>query len=100
LAAAAEGAALIFRQSTPYTNVLIGLKRPLQAVSADLAVSTDGLGALDLAERRAAGAEREKQFGLSIQAGSLSAPFHGHNDYLRFLVITTVLQNAITAVLL
>ena len=74
--AALEGAALVLGHAAPDTGVLAGLDGPLQAGVDHLTPAADGLGLLDLSDRRAGVPNREEQLGVLVEAGSAVAPVH------------------------
>src|SRR5690242_11162708 len=63
---AADLAALLLGGAAPDARVLVGQEGELQAGLADLALAADGLGVLDLLDRRAGGPDREEQIGVGV----------------------------------
>src|SRR5690242_19322463 len=70
-------AALVLTEPTPDTGVLAALKRPLQALLHDGAAAADGLGFLDLQQRRTGVADGEEEFRVFLAANGVVTPVHG-----------------------
>lgn len=75
--AALHGAALVLAETTPDAGVLAGLERPLQALLHDGAATADGLGFLDLQQRRTGVADGEEELGVFLAANGVVTPVHG-----------------------
>ncbi|MGY3679845.1 two-component sensor histidine kinase/PAS domain-containing protein [Streptomyces sp. TE33382] len=75
--AALHRAALVLAEATPDAGVLAGLKRPLQALLHDGAATADGLGFLDLQQRRTGVADGEEQLGVFLTTNGVVTPVHG-----------------------
>src|SRR5690349_6907739 len=75
--AALHGAALVLAETAPDAGVLTGLERPLQALLHDGAAAADGLGFLDLQQRRTGVADGEEEFRVFLAANGVVTPVHG-----------------------
>src|SRR5690606_19695439 len=75
--AALHRAALVLAESTPDAGVLTGLERPLQALLDHRAAAADGLGFLDLQQRRTGVADGEEELGVFLAANGVVTPVHG-----------------------
>src|SRR6478735_1344654 len=75
--AALHCAALVLAEATPDAGVLAGLERPLQALLHDGAATADGLGFLDLQQRRTGVADGEEQLGVFLTTNGVVTPVHG-----------------------
>src|SRR5689334_9147108 len=75
--AALHGAALVLAETAPDAGVLTGLERPLQALLHDGAAAADGLGFLDLQQRRTGVADGEEQLGVFLTTNGVVTPVHG-----------------------
>jgi len=71
-----EGTSFVIGQSAPDSGVLTGLDGPFQAGLNDLASTADSLCLFGLAKRGAGVPDREEQFGVLVQAGSMVTPSH------------------------
>ena len=70
----AELAALLLGGASPHARVLVGHHRELKAGGLRSAGVADGLGAVDLLDRRAGGADREEQIRIGVLASGDRAP--------------------------
>ena len=70
----AELPALFLGGAAPHARVLVGGEGVLEARGLSVAFPADGLGVLDLLDRRAGGAHREEQVGIGVAAGGDVAP--------------------------
>src|SRR3954454_7256373 len=75
--AALQCAALVLGQPTPDAGVLARAESPVQARLHHRAATADGLGLLDLHDRRAGRPDREEQLGVLVPAERAVAPIHG-----------------------
>src|SRR4051812_31361670 len=78
-ATALDGAPFLFAHPAPDAGVLTGLECPLETLIGHGAAPADGLGLLDLQERRAGRPDGEEQLGVLVAADSTVAPVHGGN---------------------
>jgi hypothetical protein len=67
-------ATLVFRSATPDASVLVGLKSKVETFHVDGALAAHRFGLCDLQESLASGANREKEFGISISTSGLVSP--------------------------
>src|SRR5690606_6462357 len=74
--AALERAALVLGHAAPDTGVLAGLHGPLEAAVHDVAAPADGLGLIDLQQRRPGVPDREEQLRVLVEARGAVAPVH------------------------
>src|SRR3954452_25231061 len=65
-ATALDGAPFLFAHPAPDAGVLTGFERPLEALVVHGAPPADGLGLLDLQERRAGRPDREEQLRVLV----------------------------------
>src|SRR5690606_20191931 len=70
----AQRPALLLGRPTPDAAVLVGHQRVLEALGLDVAGAAHGLGALDLLDGRAGGADREEEVGVGVATGAVVTP--------------------------
>jgi len=75
--AALHGTALVLAETTPDAGVLAGLERPLQTLVHHGTAPADGLGFLDLQQRRTGVADGEEELGVFLAANGVVTPVHG-----------------------
>jgi hypothetical protein len=80
-----ERATLIFAETAPDAMILAGFERPLQALFAHVATTTDELGFFDLENGGAGVSDREEELGVFVEARAAMAPVH--DDLTPFSVL-------------
>src|SRR3954447_8682431 len=77
LVLAAEVGAVLLGGAAPDARVLVGGEGVLEALLTGQALTADGLGGLDLLDRRAGGADGEEEVRVRVATGGVLTPLIG-----------------------